>query len=85
MLRGLLAAEGIDSRVFNENAQSVVGEIPFTHAYPEIWLLHRQDERKARAVLAKAERPVAGECFCRTCGEPNPSNFEVCWYCAREI
>lgn len=80
-----MAREGIDARVFNENAQSLVGEIPVTHAYPEIWLVRKEDEAQARAVLRAAERPVKGERYCRACSELNPQNFEVCWHCGAEI
>ena len=33
-----LQEKGIPARVFNENAHGGVGELPFTHAYPEIWI-----------------------------------------------
>ena len=32
-----LLDEGIAAAVFNENAHGGVGELPFTHAYPEVW------------------------------------------------
>ena len=36
LVRGVLAQGGIDARVFNENAQSVKGEIPFDQAWTEV-------------------------------------------------
>lgn len=79
-----LQAENIRAQVFNENAQGGVGELPFTHAYPEVWIERSEDEAKARIVVEKFESnttPDSGK-ICRSCGESNPSTFEVCWQCA---
>ena len=79
-----LHAEGIAATVFNENAQSGVGELPFTHAWPEVWIERPQDEQTARKVVQEFEaNPVAqGNRACSNCGEDNPSTFEICWRCA---
>ena len=78
-----LEQAGIEARVFNEHAQGGMGEIPFTHVYPEIWLLDERDEPKARQLLAEYERAdsVARESVCSNCGEENPASFELCWQC----
>jgi hypothetical protein len=87
VVRDRLAQAGIDARVFNENAQGGLGEIPFTHAYPEVWLMEARDEARARAIVRDIESPpLAGiEKRCATCGEPNPGHFEVCWHCGSPI
>ena len=79
-----LHAEGIAATVFNENAQAGVGELPFTHAWPEVWIEYPQDEHTARKVVREFEAdPVAvGSRLCGHCGEDNPSTFEICWHCA---
>ena len=78
-----LQAEGIDAKVFNENAQGAVGELPFTHTYPEVWIEHLEDEDRARSVILQFERRVSTPGWhCQTCGEHNPATFEVCWQCA---
>ena len=38
----------ISARIFNEHAQGALGEIPFTHAYPELWALEQADVTRAR-------------------------------------
>jgi len=85
ILLGLLHAEGIDARVFNANAQSGLGEIPFTHAYPEIWVMHERDVPRARSIVAAFERPGASaqSSRCHACGEESPPGFEICWNCQR--
>ena len=82
-----LAQAGIAARVLNEHAQGGLGEIPFTHAYPEIWVMEDVDETRARAVLAEFERPPASRepTRCQVCGEINPPAFEICWQCGKPL
>jgi hypothetical protein len=87
LMLGLLERHGIDARVFNENAQGGLGEIPFTQAYPEIWLLDERDLNRGRELVAQyqsASAPVA-EIRCPACGEKNPENFEICWACGKPL
>jgi len=78
-----LQASGVDARVFNENAQGGLGEIPFIHAYPEIWVAHDEDMPMARQIVEEFERreDTTGLVKCQVCGEDNPANFELCWHC----
>lgn len=87
LLLHLLHDKGIAAKVFNENAQSGVGELPFTHAWPEVWIERPEDEYTARKVVQEFEAvPVSsGSKACDQCGEDNPSNFEVCWHCSSTL
>lgn len=82
-----LAAVGIEARVLNEHAQGGLGELPFTHAYPEIWILEPEQEARARAVVAEFERGPAASAptRCAHCGESNPAGFELCWNCSKPL
>ena len=84
ILLGLLKMEGIEARILNANALGGVGEIPFTNAYPEIWLVHARDRERARGTFQAFERPAcdAAPARCPACGEDNPAGFEICWNCA---
>lgn len=84
ILLGLLQAAGIEARLFNVAAQGGLGEIPFTHAYPEIWLVDAADLPRARRVFERFEQPplAAPPRRCPACGEENPAAFEICWNCA---
>ena len=82
-----LSEQGITASVFNENAHGGVGELPFTHAYPEIWIENPDDESRARRILEEFEggtHPVTNR-ECTECGETNPATFEICWHCAAVI
>lgn len=84
LLLHMLDAAGIRAKVFNENAQGGVGELPFTHTYPEIWLEHAGDEDRARALIVEFEqelRQPIGLVSCHRCTEDNPDTFDVCWNC----
>lgn len=79
----LLLHAGIKVRLFNENAQGALGEIPFTHAYPDIWVTNDNDAERGKEIVGRYERsPVdTGIKFCNACGEENPGNFQLCWQC----
>lgn len=79
----LLMHAGINARLFNENAQGALGEIPFTHAYPDIWVSNDSDVERGKEIVRRYElSPIdAGIIFCKACGEENPANFQLCWQC----
>ena len=79
----LLSHAGVDARLFNENAQSGVGEIPFSNTYPEVWIMRDDDLERGRIVVNNYENsPVeTGVVHCAECGEENPRNFQLCWHC----
>jgi hypothetical protein len=83
----LLTAEGIAARVFNENLQGGLGDIPFTHTYPEIWLENDRDFARARELIKARElTPVdTATTICPKCGEENPRNFQLCWNCGEGL
>lgn len=86
LLLGLLSADGIRARLQNAHAQSALGEIPFTHAYPEVWIERPGDIERARALIAAYETAgAAAQVRCRQCGEDNPANFDTCWNCGLDL
>lgn len=83
LVKGLLAQAGIEARVFNENAQGGMGEIPFTHAWPEVWIVDDADFARAGEIVRQFEQPATSgpARACGQCAEENPGNFQVCWHC----
>lgn len=83
LLKDLLREAGIPTEIFNQNARAGMGEIPFTHAYPELWLLREHDETRARQLVRDYENsPIpSGVTVCGKCREENPRNFASCWQC----
>jgi hypothetical protein len=82
-----LVRAGIEARVLNEHAQGGLGEIPFTHAYPEVWVMETADTARARGILQEFERRSSSDktIACGNCGEANPAGFEICWQCGRPL
>ena len=87
LVRGLLGQAGIDATVFNENLQGGLGEIPFTHAYPEVWIVDKRDLQRAREVIRQIERPAPGlgSIVCPRCQQGSPGHFQICWNCGEEF
>jgi len=71
--------------VLNEHAQGGLGDIPFMHASPEVWVIEDGDFDRARTIVAEHESAgsPASPRGCRGCGERNPPAFEFCWRCGR--
>ncbi len=82
----LLERVGIAAQVFNEHAQGGLGEIPFTHTWPEVWVIEDADLPRAQQLLDAWQRmPSAPSRRCHDCGEENPGTFETCWRCGRPL
>jgi len=77
----------IAARILNEHAHGALGEIPFTHAYPEVWVLEAADLNRARAIIDEYQRaaPVTTSRACARCGESNPGDFDFCWNCGAAL
>jgi hypothetical protein len=86
LILGLLRQAGIEARVFNENAQGGLGEIPFIQAWPEVWVVDERDVARAREVIGAMEgADPTTQIPCSACGEANPGNFQTCWSCGEPI
>lgn len=87
LLQSLMAEADIETQILNEYAQGGVGELSFTQAYPELWLINAADTEQARSIIEKFEQrdhPV-GSTPCPNCGENNPNSFEICWRCQTDM
>ncbi|HKQ30638.1 MAG TPA: DUF2007 domain-containing protein [Burkholderiales bacterium] len=82
-----LERAGIATHVLNQHAQGGLGDIPFTQAWPEVWIASVSDVIRAREVVAEYEAAhVSGPPRrCRRCGEDNPATFESCWRCGDAV
>lgn len=81
-----LASLGIQAHLFNAHASGAMGELPFLHAQPEVWVDDAADAERARDVLSTLEHaPARAEKTCPQCGEINPGNFLSCWQCGQAL
>jgi hypothetical protein len=81
--RNLLESEGIPAFIKNEYLGSIIGEMPFQHAWPELWVKNDLDYDRALQLIDQSltdESPVE-PWRCRQCGSENEGQFGACWNC----
>ncbi|MDE0309936.1 MAG: DUF2007 domain-containing protein [Acidiferrobacterales bacterium] len=78
---------GIVAHVFNEFSNGAVGELPFTHTWPEVWVENDRDKNYALEIVSQCQPAefVDAERDCPECGQLNPVNFEICWSCSAQL
>ena len=84
MIKSILEAEGIACFIKNERLFTAMGEIPFVECFPELWLLHDEDEPKALELLQRLAEPAQSpfdSWICPACGETIEGQFTRCWKC----
>jgi len=82
LILNMLEQHQISALLQNANAQGAVGEVPFTHAYPEVWIKHDKDKEIAKQLVNQFEQPLNNEqWYCQSCEEFSPMTFELCWAC----
>ncbi len=75
LILDMLAQHQISALLQNANAQGAMGEVPFTHAYPEVWLKNDKDKELAKQLIAQFEQPLSNEQWlCKFCEEFSPGN-----------
>jgi hypothetical protein len=82
LMRSLLEQYGIASELRNHHSSSLMGEVPFTSVWPELWV---DDSKagKAQQLISGLKRENLGgpDWACAHCNEANPVNFDICWQC----
>ncbi len=85
--RNLLAAEGIPSVIRNDHLVSILGEMPFTETWPQLWVVHDLHYDRAEQLISDAasEESPADDWRCPQCGETNEGQFAACWQCGHRV
>jgi len=82
--RNLLISEGIPAFLRNEHLGSIMGQVPFQEAWPELWVENDLDYDRALQLIDSeaiaAESPSASW-HCSKCGTEIEGQFSVCWKC----
>lgn len=87
MLKEILAKEGIDCVLRNEQLAAAMGEIPFVECYPELWVIDDEVYPRARLLVEgwlKTSTEAGEPWTCPGCGERLEGHFGACWACGRE-
>lgn len=83
--RNILTAEGIKSVIRNEHFGSILGDMPFTETWPQLWVVNDLDYDRALQLIsddALTECP-SEDWKCTHCGEINEGQFAACWNCEK--
>jgi len=84
--KNLLQSEGIPAVIRNEHLGAVLGDMPFTEVWPQLWVKNDLDYDRALQLIDEAvtdESPTT-PWACRACGEENEGQFSACWKCSAE-
>ena len=91
IVRQLLANEGIDTIIQNENMSALSGEVPFFLAMPEVCIVRDEDEAQALAIVERVEsgegrdQESTKSWTCPRCGEMVEGQFTACWKCGTRM
>lgn len=81
--RNILTAEGIQCEIRNEHLGSVLGDMPFTETWPQLWVVNDLDYDRATTLIEESKRDsnAAPIWRCKNCDEENEGQFAACWRC----
>lgn len=86
MLKQLLADEGVQCLLRNEQLLSASGEIPIMECSPELWVIDDEVYPRARLLIdgwLNQDLSEGPPWLCPDCGEQCESQFGACWSCGR--
>jgi len=82
----LLEQNNVQAIILNQYTQGAMGELPFTQAYPEIWVDEKLTNQASKLIKKFEQLPLSeNTVYCEKCHEVNPENFETCWACGTNI
>ncbi|MBN1957117.1 MAG: DUF2007 domain-containing protein [Desulfuromonadales bacterium] len=84
MLKEILAEEGIECVLRNDQLSSAIGEIPFIECSPELWVIDDEAYPRAKVFLEnwlKNDPTEEEDWTCASCGEQCAAQFGACWSC----
>lgn len=88
LVKGLLAAENIESEVRGDILFGIRGELPITQeTAPTVWIRDSTKLKRARAIIHlyetrnKSDEYPSERWRCATCGELHGPQFSHCWQC----
>jgi len=88
--QSILEEAGIPTHIKNLGASSVMGEVPFTEVYPELWVVRDEDYERALDLLKPYDTAKpdpareAAPWVCPACGSKVDGVFTECWNCGTD-
>lgn len=88
--QSVLEAEGISTIIRNKYlTMSGLTEIPIPEFFPALCVMDEADYPRAmdiiRSHITENAKGADLEIKCPSCGETNPGNFDLCWFCGTDM
>lgn len=84
--KNVLEAEGIPAEVRNEYFGGILGDMPFTDTWPQLWVLNDLDYDRAMQLIEGVPDESPGASWrCRKCREENEGQYAACWNCGEAL
>lgn len=84
MIKEILACEGIECVLRNDQLSAAVGEIPFIECQPELWVIDDEAFPRAASFLQawlNCQPASVEEWICPSCAERCDGRLGACWAC----
>jgi Putative prokaryotic signal transducing protein len=85
--RNVLTAEGIASEIRNEFFGGILGDMPFTETWVQLWVVNDLDYERALQLIGDSalDESPSESWRCDKCGEENEGQFAACWSCGTAV
>ena len=88
--KSILESEGIATMLRNEHTTMAgVSDIPIPEFYPNICVMNDEDYPRAWEIMRRTMHTNAidseVDISCKSCGEVNPGNFDLCFSCGEDL
>ncbi len=85
--RNVLTAEGIASEIRNEFFGGILGDMPFTETWAQLWVVNDLDYERALQLIddSALDESPSESWRCNKCGEENEGQFAACWSCGTAV
>jgi len=82
-MRSLLEQHDIACELRNHHTSSLMGEVPFTNIWPELWVAESFADLAIDLISQNKNQDTSGpDWSCNRCQEASPANFDLCWQCS---
>ncbi|MEM7012879.1 MAG: DUF2007 domain-containing protein [Verrucomicrobiota bacterium] len=85
--QSILEDSGIPTHIKNLGGSGLMGEVPFTEVFPELWVVEDSDYDRAIEILKPhydTMQESHSDWKCQKCGIQVEGQFGECWKCGAE-
>ncbi len=85
--KNILESEGIGCEIRNEHLGGILGDMPFTDVWPQLWIHNDLDFDRAQQLISQdvQDESPKDPWTCSRCGEENEGQFAACWNCGAAV